>query len=394
MASRVETAERRAQLRRDLIQSRGQGGWRAGELALSQRDLAQKYGLSQSTIAQEIRKLTGEGVLHCVPRVGTFAGMPSAMGTEFYLLLTRDGSLGDAQFRQTQNGFEEAIARRGDAVLMLEKSAALERCARGAMPELAGVFDLAFWPGAPSLELLGQEVAPRVSAAKRFETRPGYDLVSFDDVEGGRLAARHLLARGHKQIAFLAVHRARGASSLVDWSQERETGWRQALREAGVVADELAFHPHKDAMELAIRPSNGAISRAAKGEFAETVQALLARPDITAVVAANDHAALELLAALRASKTPQHLWPAIVGFDNDPLAQDQLLTSLHLPFDELGRAAGELLWERRHARVGELPQRRIVQMRVIPRLTCLPKWAGNSTASALPARELAPPATR
>ena len=147
-------------------------------------------GCRQFTIRQELKKLNEEGVLHCVPRVGTFAGAPSARGSEFYLLLLRDGHANSARLPLTQAGFEEAIARRGDAVLMLEKSAAAELYERGALPPLAGVYDLAYWPGEPSLELVGLENAARVCVGKRFETRPGYDLVSFDDVEGGRIATR------------------------------------------------------------------------------------------------------------------------------------------------------------------------------------------------------------
>ena len=370
MATRVETAERRARLRRDLIESRGAGGWRAGEQAASQRELAEQYGLSQSTVAQEIRKMTAEGVLHCVPRVGTFAGAPLARSSEFYLLVTRDDTLNELRFRQMQSGFEEAIARHGDAVLTLEKSEAIARCGRGALPALAGLFDLAYWPGDAEWVLQGQQITARVSSAKRFETRPGHDLASFDDIEGGRIATRHLLSRGHTRIAFLALHSARRESSLVDWSAEREAGWREALAQAHIEAEGLTFQPARDAFGMAISQSQNV---EAGEEFAETVQRLIARTDITAVVAANDFAALELLGALRAAKRPQGQWPAIVGFDNHPLAQGQLLTSLQLPFEELGRTAGDLLWQRHNGKLGENPQQQLVQMRLIPRLTCQPE---------------------
>ena len=67
-----------------------------------------------------------------------------------------------------------------------------------------------------------------------------------------------------------------------------------------------------------------------------------------------------------------------MGFDNHPAARDQLLTSLHLPHDELGRAAGDLLWEKHNANARQTPQQRIVQMRLIPRLTCQPDWAQHT----------------
>ena len=381
MATRAETAKRKERLRRDLRASRGGEGWRAGELAQSQRALAEEYGLSQFTIRQELKKLNEEGVLHCVARVGTFAGAPASRDAEFYLLITTDGNLNGLRFRQIQSGFEEAIAARGDAVLTLEKGDAIARCERGELPPLAGFYDSAYALGQPALELHGQQIAARVSAARLSEARPGYDLISFDDTEGGRVATRHLLRRGYQKIAFLAMHAARRESHLLYWSEERETGWREALHEAGVSADDLAFHPHQDALELAVRLSDGSVSAAACGEFAVTVRALIARGDVTAVVAANDRLALELLAALRASGAPRAAWPAIVGFDNDPLAQDQLLTSLQLPFDEMGRAAARLLWERRNGKLDGAPRRHIVQMRVVPRLSCQSAWARHASIS-------------
>ena len=383
MATRRETAKRKDQLRRDLRDSRGGVGWRAGELAQSQRALAEKYGLSQFTVRQEIKKLSAEGVLHSVARVGTFAGTPSVQQSKFYLLVTRDGTLGELRFQQTQSGFEEAIARRGDAVLTLEKSDAIARCQRGELPPFAGMFDLAYWPGDADWTLQGQSITARVSAAKRFETRPGYDLTSFDDIEGGRIAAQHLLNRGHTQIAFLALHSVERESSLVDWSAEREAGWREGLQQAQIESDGLLFQPRRDAFGLATHPLQNAKNAAIRQDFAEMLQQLIARLDITAVVAANDFAALELLAALRAARRPQAQWPAIVGFDNHPLAQGQLLTSLQLPSEELGRTAGKLLWERHNGHLDKTPQQRLVQMRLIPRLTCQPAQMQRTEYDAL-----------
>ena len=320
MATRKETAERKIRLRHDLLAARKQGALRAGEVATSHRALASQYGLSPFTVARELKQLEHEGLLHAVPRVGTFVGVPSSQQSEFYLLVTRDGSLDEAQFCQTQLGFEDAIARRGDAVLTLEKREVLARCQSGAMPAIAGVFDLSYWPGEPALELPGQNIAARVSAAQAFEQRPGYDVVSFDDATGGRMATEHLLGRGHRRIAFLGVHSVRQNSDLVGWSAQREQGWRLALQNEGLSGDGLAFHPASDALKLAIPVSDGTCPPE-NSELREALNQLVATPDVTAVVAANDCAALQLLEALRAARKPPQNWPAIVGFDNHPAAQ-------------------------------------------------------------------------
>ena len=383
MATHKETAERRARLRDDLIAARGRGQWAAGEAAHSQRALAQQYGLSQFTVGRELKKLADEGLLRTQERIGTFGG--GAARAEFYLLVNRDGQSGDAHFQQTQSGFEEAITLRGDAVLTLEKSDVMERSSRGALPPIAGLFDLAFWPGEEPLQIEGQTIQARVSAAKRFESRPGYDLASFDDAEGGRMATRHLLRRGHTKIAFLALHSDAQESSIVDWSAQRENGWRMALEKEGLNPKGLAFHPAQDAMGLGATDIAKNSGSTAQTELAMAVQKLIARRDITAVVAANDAAALELLNALRAAHIAPDKWPAIVGFDNHPLAQGQLLTSLQLPFEEMGRTAGQLLWERRNGKLEAAPQERLVAMRLITRLTCQSEWAGHAAHSYEPA---------
>ncbi len=385
MATRKETAERKLRLRRDLRAARSEGAVRAGEMAVSQRVLAQRYRLSQFTISQELKKLTSEGVLHSVERVGTFVGARRGNdGSEFYLLITRDGSSGSMQFRQTQSGFEEAIALRGDAVVTLEKSEAIERCRRGAMPPVVGVFDLAYWAGEAPWRLDGQEIGARVIVAKSFERQPDSDLVSFDDIEGGLIAAQHLIGRGHQRIAFLGLHSPNQETGIVDWSAERESGWREVLQAEGLSAHDLAFHPIHDAIEMAepdFQIDN--LNAAKRRDVDATLARLVARPDITAVVAANDHIAIELLNALRNSPIASSSWPAIVGFDNHPASQGQLLTSLQLPFDELGRAAGNLLWERHNDLLESNPQMRTVAMRLIPRLTCHPDRARHANYRSL-----------
>ena len=365
MATRFETAQRKAQLRRDLRAARHGGAWNAGELATSHRALAEKYGLSTFTIRQELKKLADEGLLHSVERVGTFAGTPTPSATEFYLFVVHKTPMLDPQMRQVQDGFEDAIAARGGSVLMLALDEIRARCARAALPPLAGIFDLAYRPGENPWPDCGLDELPRVSIGSRFETRPGYDLVSFNDREGGALATRHLMARGHRNIAFLALHSLAQESSLVDWSAEREAGWQQEMEREGLEWRELSFHPARDAF-------GNDQQRAASAHIA---QFLLRRPEITAVVAANDFAALGLLQALRQAKVPPRTWPSIIGFDNDPLAQDQLLTSLRVPFEAMGAAAAELLWNRYHGKAPSQPQQTRVPMRLVPRLSCHLDWS-------------------
>lgn len=143
----------------------------------------------------------------------------------------------------------------------------------------------------------------------------GDDGVFVDQVEGARLATRHLLAAGHTRIAHL--------SGPGDWSEARarRDGYLAELAEAGrdpVVSREGDWT---------------AASGAAIG--AE----LLDDPELTAVFSSNDQMALGLLHAARerGRRVPEDL--AVVGFDDIPEAAyfAPPLTTVRQDFAELGR---------------------------------------------------------
>ena len=369
MATRKETAERKAKLRRDLRGARGG----AGAMAQSQRELARRYGLSQFTVSQEVKKLASEGVLHSVERVGTFVGTPTA-AAQFYLFAVKHSPTPNPQERRLQDGFEEVIATRGGSVLRMSLAEIVARVERDSLPPLAGVFDLIYRiEEHPALK--GRfDGLPRVSVASRFETRPGHDLVAFDDCAGGALATRHLLRRGHRNIAFVGVHSPQQESSLVDWSAEREAGWQATMESEGLEWRELSFHPDRDIVS----------NQAQREASVQTARPLLSMPAVTAVVAANDDVALGLLEALRGAGVPPHRWPSIIGFDNEPLAGDQLLTSVRPPFEQLGAAAAQLLWQRHHGLAPPEPQQTRVPMKLVPRLSCHLDWSGQFEPASAP----------
>jgi DNA-binding LacI/PurR family transcriptional regulator len=95
---------------------------------------------------------------------------------------------------------------------------------------------------------------------------------------------------------------------------------------------------------------------------------LLNVPEVTAVLAANDCAALGMCAALSDAHIPRAQWPPLIGFDRRPAPSSFVLTSLRLPWEEIGRTAADFLWERRtHVYRGQ-PRQRQVPMRLIHRV--------------------------
>lgn len=117
----------------------------------------------------------------------------------------------------------------------------------------------------------------------------------FDDEEGGRLATEHLLALGHRRIAFIE-----GDPEHPD-SQARQRGYRRALQQAGV-----AFDP--------VLVAQGGYHEAGGMRAAEDL--LTRGQPFSAVFAANDQMAVGVALALhrRGLRVPDDV--SLVGFDD------------------------------------------------------------------------------
>lgn len=151
--------------------------------------------------------------------------------------------------------------------------------------------------------------------------------VSVDDVVGGSLAIRHLVATGHRTFAYVS-----GPAHLQQVRDRRE-GALLALAEAGLPATALRELP---AERLDVASGRDAGSR---------LLGLADRP--TAVFCANDLLALGVLQALYAAgvRVPEDM--AIVGYDDIEFAAAATvpLTSVRQPALTLGARAAELLLE-------------------------------------------------
>jgi LacI family transcriptional regulator len=171
------------------------------------------------------------------------------------------------------------------------------------------------------------------------------DAVLSDNVGGAKEAVAHLLAAGHRRIAFL------GDRAEIFTAEERRRGYRAALAEAGMTPD-----PSLERMGLA---------------DSETAHAaaldLLTAPDPpTAIFAGQNLIAIGALRALRRLGRQHEI--ALVGFD-DLLLGDLLdpgITVIAQDPYTLGRRAAELLFSRMDGHEG--PGRTVVlPTRLIPR---------------------------
>lgn len=178
------------------------------------------------------------------------------------------------------------------------------------------------------------------------------DAVLTDDAAGGRLAAQHLLERGHRRIAFLGD--AQRSSRYRSPAQRRLHGMRTALTEAGAQL-------HRRLEGTCQHDLDAARTAAA------TLLALPDRP--TAIFASDDLLAAGVLraAADAGLSTPGDI--AVIGYDDGPLAAALDLTTIRQPLRESGRSAIELLQQRLQAPPPRPPRKTTLQVQLVVRGT-------------------------
>jgi DNA-binding LacI/PurR family transcriptional regulator len=138
---------------------------------------------------------------------------------------------------------------------------------------------------------------PVVTLNRYVASSPASSITS-DNIEGGRIIARHLVAGGHQRIAFIA-----GAEDS-STSRDREAGFYKGLAESGAVAF---------AREVGGYTFEGA------AEAARRLLSARQRPD--AVFVANDHMAFSVMDVARSEfrlRIPEDL--SVAGYDDVPEA--------------------------------------------------------------------------
>lgn len=213
------------------------------------------------------------------------------------------------------------------------QSVALERHALDAI-ENEGISGAILWPiggeeTVTAIERIQRKGIPLVMLDRSSSQIP-CDFVGLDNHAAARDAVSYLLELGHRRIAHLT------SSETILTVREREEGYREALLAYGLQPSEnLIFRlPERDDLYPNVGPAVDAF-------FAsnERPTALFALKDVLA------HAFVTTVEA-RGLRVPDDV--SVVGFDDHDRhsLQPPVLTTVHQPFDRIGRRAAELLLQR------------------------------------------------
>ena len=166
-----------------------------------------------------------------------------------------------------------------------------------------------------------------------------------DDELGIGLALTHLIALGHRAVAYI------GGPQSTSTGYVRYHAFMQSAKQSGLKSDR------------ALLVNATAFTEPAGAEALE--QLFATQKPFTAVLTANDLLALGCYDALKARglRCPEDV--SVTGFNDMPFVDrfDPPLTTLHIPHDELGVQAARLLLERI-----ENPETPAKQLRLKPRL--------------------------
>jgi LacI family transcriptional regulator len=169
--------------------------------------------------------------------------------------------------------------------------------------------------------------------------------IDFDNEGGARLAVRHLLGFGHRQIAFIS-----GPEDHPD-AQQRLLGYRSELRARGILPDDQLL---------------------GQGDFQEAggkkaMNSVMKRGvSFSAVIAANDQMAYGARLALHASglRVPEDV--SLLGFDDLPHSAFTLppLTTVRQPVYHIGKLAAQAALKLLN---GEQPEPILIEAQLISR---------------------------
>lgn len=332
----------------------------------SRKEVADLAGVSEATVS---RVLNGVGPMKEETRLRVLEAAKqldyqiNAVAQSF--ALRRSGNLGVVvpfvpkvhlfstyYFSEILSGIGETVRQKGYGLLLLFRNpqeemdyVSLYRSHKVDACIVLGASDLP--AETRGLKLLDAERLPFCVVNQRYEDMSVHE-VDANHEEGSYAAVRHLLSQGMRRIAFL------NGSMQFSNSRDRLAGYRRAMEEAGI-----SIHPS--------HILEGNYSRTSGFQAASRIAELMGELD--AVFAANDRMAIGLMQGLRELGIVPGRDLAVMGYDDSDAARmtDPSLSSVHVPFFDMGRLAAEQLLQRLSSDHAEEMFREKLQTHVVVR---------------------------
>jgi LacI family transcriptional regulator len=296
-------------------------------------DVAERAGVSISTVSNALNKpervsaATRARVLAAADELGFVPSVQAAtlarQGTGRIGVMAPFTSYG-SYLRRLAGVLGAASAGGIDVIVFDHESAALASAPMLASMPIHGRLDGLIVMGLKIEDSIEERLHRRglptvaVDADSRVFSR-----VLIDDVEGGRVGARHLIELGHRRLGYLLE---RQVSDYESQAIRRLTGFRQVAAGAGCPD-----------VRIEISENSVAAARVAAGR-------LLDAPDRpTAIMVHYDLLAIGVLLAARDRNLRVPADVAVLGFDDGETAVAADLSTVHQPFEESGRTAVDVL---------------------------------------------------
>ncbi len=304
-------------------------------MPVSIKDIARLAGVSHSTVSRALRNspLIPAATAERIQRIASETGY-TASAVARSLVTRRTHTVGvvvtsiaDPFNSEVFAGIEELANQRGYAVVLANSQGHADReiaVVRTLQEQrIDGVLVASSRVGALYIPLLSQLQIPIV-LINNHHAGEFVHSVAIDNVDGAYQAVRHLIALGHRDIAYI------GDRFGLESDADRRAGYRKALREAKISPP---------------REFTNAGDGKPEGGMGAARELLRGTRKPSAIFCYNDMTALGVLreAADQGLELPRDL--SVVGFDDlffAPLLNPPL-TTIHQPRVEIGRVAMELL---------------------------------------------------
>jgi DNA-binding LacI/PurR family transcriptional regulator len=301
--------------------------------AVSIKDIARAAGVHHSTVSRALRNgpmvkgETAERIQKIAQAAGfTASAVARSLATQKTLLIgVVVIDIADSFHHEIISGLDKVAEENGYSVILADSQGDPDREGKIVRSfherRVDAIVVMSSRAGGRYLPHLAERKMPIVLLNNQIQESFVHS-VSINNVDGATTAVRHLVALGHRRIAYI------GHQDRVYSDTERMMGYRRALEEAGIPVNE-SFVVHTET-----NPEGGI----------GAIRKLLAmKPAPSAVFCYSDMLAIGVLKGAReVLRVPQEL--SIVGFDDLFLARylEPALTTVRQPKWEMGKLVMEL----------------------------------------------------